>query len=487
MIDLFWTKWRIKQLARGDALLTGKWLEDYARWLYARVWYRCQCDRAEAQKLLEETFVSAAGRLKEYTAVRCPMSEWLLSVYEQFAADFPVAARSRQPSPEVCKAVWCLSMQPISETEIFWPELTSLSQQALAMLACDEQRLLMCRYFRLERPANTAAQYGLGLSEIQTLLYRASHSFRRILETLTQAGGVEISQRGQMDSAILEANLEKIFRTLVPEVPTVEFMAQLKERIETVLVQNKPTGWSDSNKKKLYLGGVVAVGCGVMLGFVIWGGGSSSISKKKTKTFQNSGLRTQQNVPPSSSPDAAQEVQTAVRLGTAQDVEGLLGVLRAGTYPAQIAAAYYLGQYGDKSAINLLDQAAQKWYVENPGGTNPFIEAIAAIENRMRLRAKEELETPPVPPVQGPVVEEVNSSLKKKTIPEPNLVPVRTITEPKPQKHSIEPNLLPQEPDRPEPLLLVRVEPNQPLIIEEVNQLSPVDEPNLPVPEESSL
>ena len=56
----------------------------------------------------------------------------------------------------------------------------------------------------------------------------------------------------------------------------------------------------------------------------------------------------------------------------AQDIEGLLGILRTGTYPAQIAAAHYLAQYGDQSAINLLDQAAQKWYAENPGRYKSF-------------------------------------------------------------------------------------------------------------------
>jgi DNA-directed RNA polymerase specialized sigma24 family protein len=460
MIDSFWTRWRIKQLARGESLLAGKWLDDYARWLYGRVWYRCQGDPMEAQRLLEKTFVSAAGRLKDYTAIHCPMSEWLLSVYEQLVEGLPDAGRSRQPVPELREAVGCLLIRPLSEIEPFWPELTELGQQALAMLSCDEQCLLMCRYFRLERPANTAEQYGMSLSEIQTLLYRASHSFRRILETLAQAGAGEASQRGQMDSAILETNLEKVFRTFVLEAPTLEFMAQLKERVEAIVAQNKPTGWIDSNKKKVYIGGGIAVLCGAIWIFTGWGNPGSFVNKEKRSTFRNSQPQTEQHISPTSTPDAAQEVQLAVRLGTAQDIEGLLGLLRTGTYPSQIAAAYYLGQYGDKSAINLLDQAAQKWYAENSTDTNPFIEAITAIENRMRLQARQELQAK----VQSllsrkPAAQETHPPLNNKII-------------------SQEPNMSAKEPNHPEPLLIVRVEPNQPLIIEEVVQYPLVHEPN---------
>jgi hypothetical protein len=488
MIDSFWTKWRIKQLAGGEALLAGKWLEDYARWLYGRAWYRCRGDQAQVQRLLEETFAAAAGRLKECAAGNFPMSDWLVSIYEQFVAGVPISDHAPQPTEELRKAVGGLLVSPMSEMKSFWPELTGFSQQALAMLSCDEQCLLICRYFRLERPADTAAQYGISLSEIQTSLYRASHSFRRILETLTQHGDQETPQRGQLDSAILETNLEKIFRTLVLEAPTLEFVAQLKERVDAVLVQNNSTGWTDSNRKKVYLGTSIAVLCIVIVIFIGFGNHESSTTNDEIKTSQNNKLRTQKDVSPAAAPDAAQEVQVAVRLGMAQDMEGLLGILRTGTYPAQIAAAYYLGQYGDQSAINLLDQAAQKWYTENSTGTNPFIEAIAAIENRMRLQARQELQAK----VQSlltrkPASQEIHLPLNNKIMPqEPNILSKQAVAASQPQPPILpEPNALPKESNDTEPLLIVRMEPNQPLLIEEVNEPVLEEDVNLPVYEGS--
>jgi DNA-directed RNA polymerase specialized sigma24 family protein len=471
MIDSFWTKWRIKQLAGGEPLLVGKWLEDYARWLYGRAWYRCRGDEAQVQRLLEETFVAAAGRLNECAAGKYPMSEWLVSVYEPLAAGLPAPDPTPQPTEELRRAVGDLLISPMSETEAFWPELIQFSQQALAMLPCDEQCLLLCRYFRLERPADTAAQYGMSLTQMQTSLYRASHSFRRILDMLTQHGVRDTPQRGQLDSAIVEANLEKIFRTLVLETPTLDFMVQLKERVEAVLLQNKSIRWSDSNRKKVYLGTTIAVLCTVIMIFIWRGNQGSPATEDEVKTSQSTGLRTQKDVSPAAAPDAAQEVQNAVRLGTAQDIEGLLGILRTGTYPAQIAAAYYLGQYGDQSVINLLDQAAQKWYAENSTGTNPFIEAIVAIENRMRLQAGRELQAreqslltrksavrqAPPPANETLISQEPNIVLKQEAVvPQLPILP--------------EPNTLPQEPNDTEPLLIVHMEPNEPPFVEEVNE-----------------
>jgi hypothetical protein len=332
------------------------------------------------------------------------------------------------------------------------------------MLSCDEQYLLICRYFRLERPADTAAQYDMSLSQMQTSLYRASHSFRRILDTLTQHGVRETPQRGQLDSAILETNLEKIFRTLVPESPTLDFMAQLKERVEAVLSQNKSMGWSESNKKKVYLGTSIAVLCTVIMIFIWRGNYASPAADDEMKTSQNTRARAPKNVSPTAAPDAAQEVQLAVRLGMAQDMEGLLGILRTGTYPAQIAAAHYLGQYGDQSAINLLDQASQKWYTENSTGANPFIEAIAAIENRMRLQARKQLQA------KAQSLLSRKTAANKTTISrEPNVVPKQESAKPL-LPILPDPNAAPEEPNDTESLLIVHMEPNEPAIIEDVNE-----------------
>jgi len=34
MIDAFWTRWRVRRLYKADQALAGKWLDDYAGWLY---------------------------------------------------------------------------------------------------------------------------------------------------------------------------------------------------------------------------------------------------------------------------------------------------------------------------------------------------------------------------------------------------------------------------------------------------------------------
>jgi hypothetical protein len=73
-------------------------------------------------------------------------------------------------------------------------------------------------------------------------------------------------------------------------------------------------------------------------------------------------------------------------MGEHHDAEGLIEILANGPYAAQLIAAHYLGRFGDKSAIDPLDVASQKWHPNAPSESNPFVDAIAAIE----ARAKEE-------------------------------------------------------------------------------------------------
>jgi DNA-directed RNA polymerase specialized sigma24 family protein len=442
MIDSFWTKRRIKRLAGGDTLLVGKWLEDYAGWIYGRAWYCCQGDQTQAQQILEETFVSAAGRMNGPAKTNQTMGEWLLSVFEQTAADGHLGrVTEMQASPEIQKAVRNFSTQALLKTEFFWPELVWLGQQALAMLSRDEQEVLVCRYVRLEGPADIAAKYGLAISEVQTLLYKARHSFRRILELLTQAGAEEASQPAQADLAALEGNLEKVFCAMAPKpTPGPQALQQLKERVMAIAAQNRPRGWRNFNKKKVCVGCGIAALCGTISFFALWGG-TSSKSKEKTGTQPNGSLRTRENGRRSTASNSTEDIQLAFELGAAQNIEGLLGILRTGSYPAQIVAAYYLGQFGDKTAIDLLDQAAQKWYAENPMEKNPFIEAIAAIEGRMREQMRDALRKAQIPPEPRPVAREPNFILKEQTaVEEPNTLPTQKTSATEPNKPQREPN-----------------------------------------------
>jgi DNA-directed RNA polymerase specialized sigma24 family protein len=457
MIDSFWTKRRVKQMSRKGDLLVGRWLEDYVGWIYGRAWYGCQGDKAEAQRISDETFLSAAGRLNEWIKGRRSMSEWLLSVFQSLAGDVSNRGTEPQTTAEIRKAIQGISAQPLSEAESFWPELIRLSQRALAMLFRDEQEILVCRYLRLDNPADIAAKYDLALSEVQTLLTRSGHSFRRTLESLSQVGTEETSRSGQADPAMLEMNLERIFRSLGSKPAwNPEDLKRLKEQVLAVLAQNKPVGWNNIAKKGVLIGCGVVVFCGLTAFFALRGRNTPPGGQQKMGKPENNSRTGQGNA----SSNSAEDIQQVFEMGVNRDVEGLLGILRTGSYPSQIVAAHYLGQFGDKTAIDLLDRAAQKWYAESPIEKNPFVEAIRAIEDRTREQLQEQLRKASILDKLKTVSEKLHAAPKFKT-------------------SAVESNMPPKEPNYKRPILPVRAEPSLLLVIAEPNRLPVITEPNL--------
>jgi protocatechuate 3,4-dioxygenase beta subunit len=71
------------------------------------------------------------------------------------------------------------------------------------------------------------------------------------------------------------------------------------------------------------------------------------------------------------------ELKKVYRLFVVKDVTGLVGILEKSRPEMQIAAANYLGQLGNESAIVPLQQLSQKWNSKN--GENPFDAAIQKI------------------------------------------------------------------------------------------------------------
>ena len=468
MIDSFWTRRRIKLLAEGDVPLVQKWLEDYAGWIYGRAWYGCRGDEVQAARILEQTFLSVAEHLNEYIKSGQTMAEVLLSVFTQVTAEGFSQPVETSVGPELQIAVQRLSTHPLLETEPFWPELIQLCQQALAMLSRDEQEILVCRYLRLESPAVIVAKYERTIADVQTLLYKARHSFRRILESLSQIGSQETSRPIPADLASQEMNLEKIFRALNPKPALApETIQRLEQQILAVLTQNRPTRWRSTTPGKISIGcGIAAVLCGAAVLWAMWIHPSSG-RENKAGTRRGNSPSTQQNDHQADSANFPRDIRQVFEMGETRDVQGLLGILRTGAYPMQIVAAHYLGQFGDKAAIDLLDRAAQKWYAENPTEENPFIGAIEAIENRTRQEIQESLhktQMATVPPQAG-----AEPNVIKMPSPDPNVLP-------KAKTVAAEPNI-PTPPTQVIPLPDANVLSETKTPAAEPN--SPQDEPNI--------
>lgn len=392
MIDAFWTRWRVRRLCKADQALAGKWLDDYAGWLYRRAWYCTGQNEPQAHQILSQTLAAAAGQIADYPGSSVSMSEWLLGFYLATEGVQKTDFSWLQDSA-VQAIVRTITTQSIPEDAKAREKLLQACQCALALLGRDDQEILISRYLRMETPAQMAAAYGLDSSQMQELLYRARHAFRRTLESLTGAVSNEINRAAQDSMEVLEANLENLFQSLgtAPRIDPDQ-MNTIRETVLEILSKNRPGSvFLQLSWKKLLIAVFIAVM--LLIGAVFWQSDAESqapnpepigAAVQKTTSSEN------KNAPTSA--EMGQQMKLAFELGENKDVEGLIRILQTGSYPAQLIAARYLGQCADKSAINALDQAAQKWYAHETNETNPFIEAIKAIENRAKVRQRLEAE-----------------------------------------------------------------------------------------------
>lgn len=392
MIDSFWTKWRVRRLCSCDTALIGRWLDDYVGWLYGRLWVRSAKNTAQAQQALNDIIIYAAGNLNALLKNPCSMSEWLNRQIPPKSLSSELISYS-QDVVNQAKSLWT---QSISDGAELLPAFLEVGQQALLMLNRDEQEVMICRYLRLEAVSDIASGYTQSPAQIEDLLYRARHSFRRMMESQMAAAAAMPQSVSLASQEVLDANLETLFRSLGPRpMPDEAFIARLKDTVTKTLaqIQSQSGGWMLRYGK--WIGTAAVIGVLAGLGGVLYvcrlseeSVPAKQLPKQPVKTNEPSAEQVPfQNI------DIEDQLKQVFAAGEQKDLESLVDIVRKGAYPAQLAAAHYLAKIGDKSAIDPLDRAAQKWYPSTPSETNPFIEAIAAIEVRIQEQARrQELE-----------------------------------------------------------------------------------------------
>ncbi len=477
MIDAFWTRWRVRRLYKADQALAGKWLDDYAGWLYRRAWYCTGQNEPEAHRILSQTLSAAAGRISEYLGQSVPMSEWLLGLYltteEPQKADF-----SRLQDPAIQAIVRTITTQSIPDDAKGREKLLQACQCALALLGRDDQEILVSRYLRMDTLAQMAAAHQMDSTQMQGLLYRARHAFRRTLESLTGTVSNEMNRPAQDSMEVLEANLENLFQSLgaAPRINPDEMNA-IRATVLEILSKHKPgSSFSLFLWKSLI---AAAIGILIVIAVLLWRSDTDTEAANPDPTrttTKNTSSSANRNTP--TPVDMGQEMKLAFELGENKDIEGLIRMMQTGSYPVQLIAAKYLGQFADKSAINALDQAAQKWYAHETNETNPFIEAIKAIENRAKVRQRLEAELEKIK-AQQTVAESTEQN---------EVTSVTQIGPDEPNQPETEPNkaeVVPNITETPTPIF----QQPDPVVPEELAPVQdiPITDPNLVIPQEQGV
>lgn len=390
-----WTKAEWKHLRDGNPGKLRKWIRDYTDSLFTWVTIHYSLDADHAADRTGRIFQGAYAQLNTYDPADSSMYRWLIQRAQfMFPEENP---RRPQASSQILRALGLIGSAEIPDALLENPAVIQLIQAALTEMDESERMILLRRYHRIDQEAAAEVDVQFSSDSLGDQLVRARYYFRRHLLAGIYAIAPDIGEFSP-DSRIpvFEKNLEKIFCSVPPALKLPEAAA---EEIENVLLQQaqlnqagaKSPGTSLSRKTAWITGIVVFLTAATGLWFFL----RDQSTRENPPPVQSKIEDKTEPVPDETakqgpSPEELKRYMARVfEAGSNGDIQGLLEVLEEGPYPAQVAAAVFLGRIGDESAIGPLEKAARRRHPD-PQETNPFLTAIEQIEQRLSRQAEEE-------------------------------------------------------------------------------------------------
>jgi len=170
----------------------------------------------------------------------------------------------------------------------------------------------------------------------------------------------------------LDLNIDKLLSSIEPQL---QLPAAKKEQILSNLLLEAAQAKKQNSTRTFYLWLKLTAAAILVFGLVIAG---LYLLKPESPSVKPQQIAHQ----PAPGKQSADELKTVEQLFAAKNAAGLVAVLEKGKPQTQIAAADYLAQIGDVSAIAPLQKLSQKW--DPAKGKNPFASAIEKIQARQK-------------------------------------------------------------------------------------------------------
>ena len=405
-MERYWTKKRLVDLAHGDAETVRQWQSQYGRFIYTWLYFQLDKDESRAAALTGQTLSQALLNLSAFNPEQTTMYLWvkeiaaeqLQSVLAQGHVKIQRPSAWSQLPTKVFESLRRLRSEPVAPDVPACGAVIEMVQTALADLSEPDRDLLVRRYIRLEPIEHIASELNLSVEKVNQQLYLARHAFRRGLFYLFEsvnANATEPGGAGGLD--VFESNLETLLRSVNPaamiQADHAEQIKRLVLQTASEVAQHPPIPAPSKRRfnTKFVAAAAVVLAVGLVTAALVMRRYSKEpVASPPPDVPQASETQT----PPSSSsseqsPELAHsvdELQRVLEIGMRGDTAGLLEALKSGSEIAQMAAAHYLGRFGDESAIEPLELAESRWF-PNGSPDNPFALAIAQIRQRLEEAA----------------------------------------------------------------------------------------------------
>jgi hypothetical protein len=344
----------------------------------------------EAQEKTAQVLQDCYSKIAAYEPSEGSMYTWLLR--EAAALSLPEISleplRTVPKAEQILLAFARIGLSDFPEEHLESPLSVHLVQAVLSDLEEDHRLLLLSRYYRMDRESLflICSDRSEGHEEELT---QARYYFRRFLWAWLKKLHPSLPQRSEeIRVDLFERNLEKLFQSISPLLSLpLEKRRLLEESLlrQAEMKRLEAAVGQRGLRKLTWLG---LAGTAVCLGLAVlgyyWKSASAQDGSVVVPVSADSEPKKGPEQPKEETGEDLKEVLNQVfAAGSSGDIPELLRILQVGSYPAQVAAAVFLGRLGGASEIGPLEAASRRWF-SVPSEEDPFLMAIEQIEQRLR-------------------------------------------------------------------------------------------------------
>lgn len=197
----------ISKLRAGNQQAVRQWFEQYADPLYTLVFYKVGRDADIAADIVQETFLSALKRIKDYEPARGNMFAWL-SYLSRNCIKKATKEKRRTVSYQVddlsvgsklSDALKQLTTQPLPEDVLARAETAELVRTTLGSIPARYRDALRQYYYQQKSIQEISESCQMRVGAVRTLLHRARVSFKQAFLSLAKSGEVSSAIKGRQD------------------------------------------------------------------------------------------------------------------------------------------------------------------------------------------------------------------------------------------------------------------------------------------------
>ena len=180
-----------------DPRSVERWFRDHADGLYTFVFHRVGRNREIAADVVQETFLTALGRIESYDPARGGMPAWLSWLARNHIRDAMreqrrsrgLAGFQEQVDQRVLKVLGDLDAEPLPEEILEREETRDLVRTVLSRLPGRYRLALTRRYCDRTPLKEMARREGTSEGAVKSLLHRARQAFQAAFRSIAKACG----------------------------------------------------------------------------------------------------------------------------------------------------------------------------------------------------------------------------------------------------------------------------------------------------------